>query len=154
MPKAVPQPEREEIIAAVKAGESSGEIARRFHRSKSTVWYIATEAGLSFERSEPKRATEARRADNAFRRTELARLLLDDIEWIRGRFRQPHRIVGFSGGEALFVNVDEAPAGDLRNYMAALGIAVDKHLALERHDGDDQGLAAVDAWLRSVTRPA
>ena len=40
---------------------------------------------------------------------------------------------------------------DARDYAAAYGVFIDRHLRLAEADADQHGLAAVDAWLRGIT---
>ncbi|MEV3925135.1 hypothetical protein [Actinomadura coerulea] len=40
---------------------------------------------------------------------------------------------------------------DARDYAAAYGVFIDRHLRLVEVDADQHGLAAVDAWLRGIT---
>lgn len=143
-------PERAAIAEAIKAGKPRNEIAREFGRSGYTITMVAREFNLTFNRLETQTATDAAVAEAAARRARLASQLLDDIDWLRDRLRRPHKVIGFSAGEALAVQLDEAPAGDVRNYFVSLGVALDKHLALDRHDRTDDGMSAVDVFLREV----
>lgn len=142
--------ERAAIAEAIRAGKPRNEIAREFERSGYTITMVAREFNLAFNRLEMHHATDAIVAEAASRRALLAQKLLDDIDWLRSRLRQPHKVIGFTGGEACEVVVPEAPAGDVRNYFSAIGIALDRHLALDRHDRTDEGLSAVDVFLREV----
>jgi hypothetical protein len=35
--------------------------------------------------------------------------------------------------------------------MTTIAVAVDKHIALVKHDADTSGAAAIDAWLAAMT---
>lgn len=69
--------ERARIIERVKAGDSCTGIARDFNRSRSTVSRVAKAAGLVFDRAQTRAATEARKIDNAARRTRFAETVLE-----------------------------------------------------------------------------
>jgi hypothetical protein len=102
------------------------------------------------DRTATKSATEAKQADAASRRAGLIHRFMDEADKLLTELHRPHTVIGFSGGHALEVPLDEPPPGDKRSLMTAAAIAIDKSLALERHDHDEGGLAAVDAWLREV----
>ena len=125
--------DRDQVRALHSEGCNRNEIARRLGRAQSTVSKIARELGLAFDRSRTTAATEARQADAKARRTELANLALDDADAMRRR-----ALAADSGRDA-------------RDYAAAYGVFIDRHLRLTEADADHQGLAAVDSWLRDIT---
>src|SRR5215213_336527 len=63
--------EREQIIAALRDGQSLGTVARSFGRSKGTISRIAKQAGFDFDRSQTRKATAALRDYTIARRVEL-----------------------------------------------------------------------------------
>jgi hypothetical protein len=156
MAKQVSDTEREAILADIHTGElSRNAIARKHGRSVGTITNIAAAAGLSesaFDRSASKAATCARKADSSARRAEIASGLLDDVAFFRAKFRQGwSKTVVVPGVGAQKVEADDAEiATGLQRLMTSVGIAVDKHMALEKHDHDDRGGAAVDSWLRHI----
>lgn len=84
-------------------------------------------------------------------RAVLAAGLLDDARKLRERAwsEYQHPMNGPEGPEIISLKLP--PLGEVRNAYTAIGIALDKHLAVQRHDADDQGgLAAVDQWLRGI----
>ncbi|WP_067470135.1 helix-turn-helix domain-containing protein [Actinomadura macra] len=114
-------------------GLSRNAIAREIGRSMSTVSKLAKEAGLTFDRRRTAMATAARQEDAKARRVELANLALDDAHVMRR-----YALASDTGRDA-------------RDYAAAYGVFIDRHLRLNEVDADQQGLAAVDAWLRGIT---
>jgi hypothetical protein len=121
MPARIPTDTRAAILADIRAGRKSrARIARDHDVAPSTVAQIAKYAGLTnpFARTQTKNATEAAQADNTARRVALTTRLLH------------------LGEQA--ITQAEAGLADASALQAATiaGIAVDKHLALVRHDAD------------------
>jgi transposase-like protein len=155
MPAPLDPDKRANIVAAIEAGGTRNAIAREHGVSGHIVTKIAQEDNLdtsAWDRASVKRATEAKAADLAAERTRLAGLLMEDTFRLRERMwssQQVVMVVGVKGGGARTELVDiETSAGDFRNYLTAIGIAVDKIGVLTRDD--TQGLGAVDGWLRSL----
>mgnify|MGYP001237743837 FL=1 len=145
--------EREAILAMLKEGKSVGQVAKRFGRSKTTVSKIGREAGLDLARPELKKAAEAQRAENAARRAELARLLLEDAFRLREQLWQPCRVYNFGGKDNVYREhiLPEPDARTKREILTAIGIAVDKVIALEKHDNPEADYSEVDRWLDEMT---
>lgn len=156
MAKPVTDHEREAILVDVNAGKlSRNAIARKHRRSVGTITNIVRDAGLAetaFDRSVTENATRARAVDNASRRERLVSDLLDDVALFRGMFRQEWRKtvvvpgVGEVGVEADSVEI----ATGLQRLMTSVGIAVDKHVALEKYDAGDQGADDAKSMLLGV----
>lgn len=153
----LPEDKRQAILDAIRAGagyRARADIAREFEVSGDTVRRIAEEAGITdaFVRTMTKTATRAREADSAARRAEISSGLLDDVAFFRAKFRQDwSKTVVIPGVGAQKVVADDAEiATGLQRLMTSVGIAVDKHVLLDKHDADDSGGAAVDTWLRHV----
>lgn len=74
MPPKIPDTERDQIIAAIRAGGTCRGIASDFGRAPSTIAKIAKDEGLdgAFERTQTIHATRARQADLANLRSQLA----------------------------------------------------------------------------------
>lgn len=122
-------------------------IARKLHRSGRTVSHIAARLGLDFDREVTRVATEAKVLDAKARRAQLALDLLDDAQKLRTRAWSPYRMaVGFD-----LVTVELPPGVEVRSFYNAIGIAVDKSIAIEKHDRADESMSGVDAWLRAMT---
>lgn len=135
------------------AGTTRNDIARILERSGSTISKAAAKLGLSFDREQVKAATEARVADARARRAELMSTLLDDAERLRGQIWEPHEYRDHGGRD--FVEQkwiqDEPTPTDKLKLMQATSSALSTSMRLDLHDADQQGLAAVDAWLRDIT---
>jgi transposase-like protein len=135
MPAPISDEKRTRITELCGQGVSRNDIAREVSVSPSTVSKIAEEIGHSFDRTAVENATRARKADNAAKRAQLVSDLLDDAQEFRAMIRQPHTVHDFTKDGEFVTGVLERPtAGDIRNYMTSLGIAVDKTIAIERAD--------------------
>ena len=121
MPAPIPDTTRNAILADIRAGQKSCRgIARDHNVSDATVRKIAKQAGITnaFAREHTENATRARQADMAAQRARLAARLIDLAELSLDQATQHIR--------------ELTP----RDAAIVLGIAVDKHIALERHDSD------------------
>ncbi|TYK47166.1 helix-turn-helix domain-containing protein [Actinomadura decatromicini] len=125
--------DRRRVAELHAQGLNRNQIAREIGRAQSTVSKIAAELGLTFDRARTAEATRAKVADAKERRADLANLALDDAHAMRAR-----ALASDTGRDA-------------RDYAAAYGVFIDRHLRLIEADADHQGLAAVDAWLRDIT---
>lgn len=135
MPPRIPDDKRADILADVQAGEKSrGKIAREHGVSTTTVSKIAREEGIDqpFSREQTEKATAAAVTDAKARRAALASDALTGAQAALDRLRE--RVADMSD----------------RDLITLFGVATDKHVALDRHDSDTTGLAAVDAWLRDM----
>lgn len=128
MPAPLPDDKRAAILADIKAGDGTCRgIARKHGVSDATVRKIAKDNGITdaFSRAQTENATRAVIADNAARRARLAQRLVTLAELSLDRA------------------VAELSETTARDAAVVLGIAVDKHIALERHDsGADADQAA------------
>lgn len=150
MPKRLPDDKRAAILADVEADDrSAGQIARDHGVSTTTVRAIAKEAGIenAFARENTKRATAAKQVDLAARRVELKALLLEDAFWLRTKARGKATVNAMDpkSGEIVIRKI-RAQSGDVRNYYAALGIAVDKFRNLDSLDVEN-GTAHAQSML-------
>lgn len=153
MPRPTPPDKRAAIIRDVRSGEkSAGRIAREHGVAQSTVTRIAGQEGLTFDRSKTKRATEAAVEDNKALRARTSRRFLDKANELLDQMDEPHLVFNFGGRDNTYNEreLERPPTADLRNLIVSAATAFDKHMAADRHDNDDQGLAAVDAWLRTM----
>jgi hypothetical protein len=151
MPSPIPEETRAAVLEDIASEEelSTRTIADRHGVSESTVRKIAKDNGFTdaFTRANTENATRARVADMASRRAELAAGLLEDAEKLRKRAWSKYIHVA-NGSEGLeSIELDLPPLSEVRNAYAALGISVDKHLQLVKHDTDTNGMAAVDEWI-------
>ena len=79
---------RTQVVDLARAGHGRNEVARRTGIPPTTVTRIASEAGVSFDRTATATATQARVVDSKARRSILAGELLEDIGAAR---QQLHR---------------------------------------------------------------
>lgn len=127
MPVRIPDDQRAAIIADITANQKSrNQIARDHQVAASTVGKIAKDAGLtgSFDRAQTEKATRARATDLAACRANLQSRLL---------------ALAAAGIEQAETMLDDATSVQA---MTIAGIALDKHLALVKHDaaqGADAG---------------
>lgn len=153
--------EQQAILDLIDAGHTRNDIARRTHRSPGTITNIARANDRTFDRTETKTATRARQVDLAARRAELAAQLVGDAARLRAQLWEPcverKAMAVAQGGnlgsvvEVVEVHHPRPPFADQQRIMTCVGIAVDKVLAIDRHDNQaDEGLAAVDRWLREM----
>lgn len=123
--------------------------------STRTVGRIAREIGLpdAFTRETTKAATTARVADLAARRAGLAAKMLDLAEHFAARATGTYVYWVATKDDVQRVELDEPPLGEVRQAMTAVGIAVDKHMALIRFDtkdgADQRALSLVDALVNA-----
>lgn len=109
--------------------------------STDTVRRIATEIGLpdAFAREKTKKATRARVADLAERRANLATRMIDLAERIADRATETYTVIIATKDDVYREQLDEPPLDQVRQAMTAVGIAIDKHIALIRFDTKDGG---------------
>lgn len=130
---------RAAIEAAIRAGHGTAScrsIARDHNVSPGTVRNIAKAAGLdgAFARAKTANATRARVADMAARRAALAETLLAKAEHIAGRLDTPYIVVVTTKDDVFRETLDEPPLRDVKDGMAAVGVAVKAHVELIRFD--------------------
>lgn len=135
------------------AGLGCNEIARRLERAQATISRAAARLGLSFDRAETLAATQAKKADAAGQRAQLMVEYLSDARRLREQLWMAHEYIDHGGKE--FVEVrwtqDEPSPADKLRLMQASTMAADRSLRLDLHDGQRDGLPAVDAWLDAMT---
>lgn len=125
---------RRQVLDLVDAGRGRNETARQTGVSEGIVSRIATDAGRTFDRSNTKAATEARKVDLAERRAKLAEQLLDDVDRLRPRLH----------------TTDDGHA--VRSIATAIGIFTSRSLDLSAFDrGTDYAGGDVDKWLQHIT---
>nr|WP_255643338.1 hypothetical protein [Actinoplanes polyasparticus] len=87
-----------------------------------------------------EKATKAAVADSRSRRAQLASDLLDDAERLRARAWKPYSYYERAQAGPELVTLDLPPLKEVKEAYVALGVAVDKHVVLERHDATDPGI--------------
>lgn len=159
MPPRMEDSKREQILADIEAtaGTLDGtvrKIADRQGVSTATVQRVAKAAGLTdvWSRDTTQKGTQARQADLAEIRSLTAARFLQEANKMLDRLNEPCEVFAFGGSEGRFSSevLHRPPSQEARNFMTAAAVALDKHLLLDKHDSDDKGGAAVDAWLRHV----
>lgn len=156
MPPRMDDNKRQQILEAVTNanGRSRNDIAREFGVSGSTVGRIADEAGVqdAWDRTNTEKGTQARSADLAELRSLTSARFLQEANKMLDRLNEPCEVYAFGGAENRFNSevLHRPPSAEARNFIVSAATALDKHLILDRHDSDDKGGAAVDAWLRHV----
>ncbi|MCI3271404.1 helix-turn-helix domain-containing protein [Streptomyces cylindrosporus] len=124
--------DRAEIIRLHGEGKGRNEIARLTGRAQRTVSVICAEEGLVFDASMTEEATRHRVAQLAALRADTAVDLHLDALRLTQQMWEPATIYNFGGKDNTYNDhhVDEPPAGDKKNLMAAAGIALEKSLKL------------------------
>lgn len=141
MPTRIPDDRRAAILADIQAGKPRNAIARQHNVAASTVSKIAQQEGVdgAFDRSQLENATRARVADLRAQRAAIAADLLADVQKLRSRawsaYVVPMSAGGKDGGVEL-VTLELPPLAEVRNAYTSIGIILDKHLLLTRHDDD------------------
>lgn len=133
-------------------GLGRNEIARRMDRGLRTISIHAARLHLSFDRTATEAATAARIADLAEKRSILADALTDDALRLSAQVWEPTTIHSFGGKDHTHNSKDlaEPLAVDKRALMAAATNAAAESRRLVPPESDEQGLAAVDAWLKGM----
>ncbi|MFI0897740.1 hypothetical protein [Streptomyces sp. NPDC020983] len=137
MPRPLDDTKRAAILTDIRAGKlSRNAIARKHGVGAATVTKLAKTTGdaTTFDRSQTQKATRAVEADSRARRAALAADLLDDAARLRARAWEEYTVVVGTAQGAETVTLELPPLGDVRSAYTAVGIVVDKHLALDRHD--------------------
>jgi hypothetical protein len=137
----VPRPLADDIRAAIltdiRAGKDSARaIAKKHGVAASTISKLAKDAGVvdAFERVQTQKATRAAEIDNRARRAIIATELLNDVAHLRERAWSPYTVAMGTAMGVEKVTLDLPPLGEVRSAYTAIGIVLDKHLALDRHD--------------------
>lgn len=145
--------ERQEILDLLASGKSCRQIAAEVGRSNDTVSRIAASVGHSFGQSNLARAHEARSAYSAERRALLAARFTEAAEKLLAQLEQPHVAFSFGGKENTYAEhtFDEPDAATKFTLVRGAREAMRTVLDIDRHDNRaEDGLAAVDAWLRDM----
>jgi transposase-like protein len=137
VPRPLAADKRAAILKDIQAGKLSAHaIAKKHGVAQSTVSRIAGKdvGEAAFDRSQTQKATRAVEIDNRARRALEATAFLDDIARLRARAWEPYTVVVGTAQGAEEVVLALPPLGEVRSAYTAIGIVVDKHLALDRHD--------------------
>lgn len=140
---------RDDALRRARAGESCAGIARALGVARSTVsrWCAAADPPVTFDRTRTRAATEARTVDAKARRAAISGGLLDAVDTIRAQLFAERTRVHYSVTEGRQEYTAPPTPGEIRDLAVTLGVLLDKHLVLDRHDSDDRDLPAVDKWI-------
>jgi hypothetical protein len=140
--------QKAEVLALHAAGHARNEIARRTGIAAGSVTNICRAAGLTFDRSETKQATEARAVDLAAGRIRLAEKMLAASEDMLDTIDGPYEVYNFGGKDNTFESrvLDSAPVEVRRNVITTAGITFDKLTRIvEKSDtGLEQAVGVLD----------
>lgn len=145
MPRPLAADKRAAILKDIQAGKLSAHaIAKKHGVAQSTVSRIAGKdvGDAAFDRSQTQKATRAVEIDNRARRAIIATELLNDVAHLRERAWSPYTVAMGTAMGVEKVTLDLPPLGEVRSAYTAIGIVLDKHIALDRHD--NSGVAGVD----------
>jgi hypothetical protein len=124
--------QRLRIMDMVRAGRGRNEIAREIGVSGGTISRVASKAGLTFDRTETRRATDARSADAKARRTVLSLAMLGDLEDARLRLAE---MVG---------------ARDFQLTAQGIDLLARAYVNLHKLEPDDNGLGEAKGMVASM----
>lgn len=145
---AISEDQKAEVLALHAEGLARNEIARRVRIAAGSVTNICRDAGLTFDRSETKQATEARAVDLAAGRIRLAEKMLAASEGMLDVIDGPYEVYNFGGKDNTFESrvLDSAPVEVRRNIITTAGITFDKLTRIvEKSDtGLEQALGVLD----------
>ena len=130
------------------AGMTLTAIAEEMDRGKATIHRYAAKAGLSFDRSKTKAATEAKKIDAAARRVALEERYLIEADKLLDQLWEPCTIHSFGGKDNTYAEevVDRPPFKDQRDIIHASSTAAGAANRL-RDMAVDGEASAVDQWV-------
>lgn len=152
----VTEAEERRVIELHGQGLSRAAIAREVGRAPSTVGRIASAAGIEFDRSKTKRATEAKRADNRSRRADLiSGAYSEALKILRRMAADQYDAVGTDvHGVTVVTRIRAVPARDLRylaNAWAQLTNGAARLEALDDGSGLEEAKGIIGAFMDAVT---
>lgn len=156
MAKRLTEDERQRIIELLHDGHSRAHIARETGRGVGTVNRIAEAIGVRADQSVASRtrgAREARSAYSAERRATSAAKAQQRADELLDRMVGRYLVFNFGGRDNTYEEheLEQPPVEALRAMAAAYRDLVRTVLDVDRHDNrQDEGLAAVDQWLRDI----
>lgn len=145
---AISDDQKTEVLTLHAQGLARNEIARRVGISAGSVTNICRDAGLTFDRSETKHATEARQVDLAAGRIRLAEKMLAASEAMLDDIDGEYLVYNFGGKDNTYTEhlLDSAPVEVKRNIITTAGITFDKLTRIvEKSDtGLEQAVGVLD----------
>lgn len=126
-------------------------IAKEMSRSKQTIHRRAKDAGLSWDRSQTAKATEAKKIDAAKRRVDLEERYLTEAINILDQLTEPTTITFFDIKEGKVVEHElvQPQFSDKRNIAQASATMANAANRL-RDMSVDKEAAAVDKWVDAM----
>ena len=161
MPRGRPvDPEtRAEALRLIRSGMGRNAVARELGISYASVTSISRELARDgsepFDRSKSRLAVAARQVDLAELRSKVAVKLLVRADECLELMDQPYVVHQFGGMTLAYIEheMDRPPAAEVRNYMVAAAVAVQRSIDLMKFDqSPDEEMSAVDGWLADVTK--
>lgn len=141
---------RARIRKLAREGKSRNAIAKTVGVSPSTVSKVCAEARppITFDRAKTKAAVEAHALDLKLARAKLSEQAIERVGKLFDLLDSKHTVHHFDKDGCMSTGtLDRPTSGDMKNYITSIGILIDKHIALIKHDSDDRDLPAVDKWL-------
>jgi AraC-like DNA-binding protein len=145
---------RARIIALAEQELSVRQIAAEVGCSTGSVSTVCRLAGVQLDRSRTRVATQARTAQVAARRAELADELLDLAHGELLRLRRPHTEYWPVGGQQptlLSVAMPEPPPRARKDLISGSMALLDRHLKMAEAARARADHSEVDQWLLSLT---
>ncbi len=147
--RAVDDVTRARIVKLARAGTMSrNAIARACGVGRQTVSRICDAEGVTFDRSQTVAATQAAATDARAERARIANDTLAKVRDLMAKLDSSHEVLHWDKDGILHRETIDSPvAADVQRYTTSIGILLDKHIALERHDGSNLELSGVDKYL-------
>lgn len=140
--------DRQQILALHAKGMTRNDIARTVKRSQSTISRVVAGAGKSFDRTDTRAATEARKADLAEKRARLREKYLQRADELLEQMTQPCVVFNFGGKDNTYAEhqLDKPPVKDLRDLMQAASIATTAEIRISQADTGEQTERVRSLW--------
>ncbi|QXJ40764.1 hypothetical protein [Curtobacterium phage Parvaparticeps] len=146
--------ESDELRRLHAEGLALNQIYKRIGRARSTVAFHAKRLNLSWDRSSMEAAIQSSRIDRKAKRQTIADDLVVIQELIlkriyKGLSESAYRtLVGLGGGEQGEMDLSIVPPQDLKNELAALGLAATALKNLEAIDGPAENDEAISMMVK------
>lgn len=151
-PRLPPGDERDQAIRDLHdAGMSLTAVADNLGIDKATVSRRAKALGITWDRSQTKAATEAKKADNASRRANLEEQCLIDAERMLKQLWAPAQLHSFGGKDNVHnsVDVDQPIFADQRHIAQSASTLLSAANKLRDMTVDSEA-ADVDKWTAAM----
>lgn len=127
------------VELAQQPGATRNGVARELGVSPTSVSGVCARAGITFDTSGIKTATEARQTRLRAARAETAEKLLTKANELLDEIDKPFLAFNIGGKDNVYTEhpLDNAPSVDKKNLVQAASTALGRHLDLERYDTDE-----------------